>query len=178
MQEALGELGAERDAPAPLFTLSARTNLPHHSPHKSSVGGKAWGTSRVRRTFCSLAAPPASLPNVLSYLASSRLNIFMFSKKFYWIFALLDLNDWEAPCVLPTFSWSPSQGNSQGERRFCFCSKSTKPAAVPGEHSVLPALVHGKEQGWLLNTALTSQLQEKVQLHCINTSSTKILALQ
>lgn len=102
----------------------------------------------------------------------------MFSNKFYWIFVLLDLNDWEALCALLTFSRPLSQGTSQGERQFCFCSKSTKHAAVPGEHSVLPVLSHSKEQGCLLNTILTSQLQEKVQLCCINTSSAKIPAFQ
>lgn len=30
---------------------------------------------------------------MLSYLASSELNIFMFSNKFYWGFVLLDLNE-------------------------------------------------------------------------------------
>lgn len=45
--KALGKLGVEGDAPVPAFTLLASTNLPPHSPHTSSVGGKAWGTSRV-----------------------------------------------------------------------------------------------------------------------------------
>lgn len=31
--------GAEGDAPVPVFTLPACTNLPHHSLHKSGVGG-------------------------------------------------------------------------------------------------------------------------------------------
>lgn len=82
MHEALGEPGARGDAPAPAFTLPAHTNLPHHSPQKSGVGRMESGTNRVQKTFCSLAAPPASPPIVLSYLASSELNIFMFSNKF------------------------------------------------------------------------------------------------
>jgi len=72
MHKARGDPQPDGDAPAPAFTLPARTNLPHHSPHKSGMGGKAWGTSRVQRTFCSLAAPPASPPKVLSYLVSGE----------------------------------------------------------------------------------------------------------
>lgn len=69
----------------------ACTNLSHHSLHKSGVGGKACGTSRAQRTFCSLAAPPAPPGNMLSYLASSKLNIFIFSNKFYWVLHYLAL---------------------------------------------------------------------------------------
>lgn len=69
----------------------ACTNLSRHSLHKSLVGGKAWGTNRAQRTFCSLAAPHAPPHNTLSYLASSKLNIFKFSNKFYWVLHYLAL---------------------------------------------------------------------------------------
>lgn len=139
-----GEPRAEGDAPAPVFTSLACTNLPHHSLHKSLMGGKTWGTSRAQRTFCRLAAPHAPPHNTLGYLVSNKLNIFKFSNKFYWVLHYLALM-LRKLCVLPTFSWLLSQGISQGERQFCFCSKSTKHAAVPRKRSVVPVLIHSKE---------------------------------
>lgn len=145
MEEAQGKLGEEGDAPVPVFTLAACTNLPHHSLHKSGVGGNAWGTSRAQSTFCSLAAPRASPPNVLICLASSELNIFTSAAGFYGVF------------VLPPFmivklcgSSQPSLGCRHQELSkvkdgFVFCSKGTKHATMPGECLVLPELVHSKE---------------------------------
>lgn len=144
--------GAEGDAPVPVFTLPACTNLPHHSLHKSGVGGNVWGTSRAQRTFCSSAAPSASPPNVLSYLASSELNIVMSAASFYWVFVLplcmtAKLYVSSQPCLGCCHQALPEVTDG-----FAFCSRGTKHAAMPGEHSVLPELVHSEEWSWLFNS--------------------------
>lgn len=152
MDGALGKVGAEGDAPVPVFTPPCLHKPATSSLHKSGVGGNVWGTSRAQRTFCSSAAPCASPPNVLSYLASSELNIFMSAASFYWVFVLppsmiAKLHVSSQPCLGCCHQALPKVTDG-----FTFCSKGTKHAAMPGEHSALPELVHGEEWSWLFNS--------------------------
>lgn len=155
-----------------VFTLPTCTNLPHHSLHKSSVGGNVWGTSRAQRTFCSLSAPCASHPNVLSYLARVS---------------------YISPCqqqVFTGFLWYPPSrlGSSM-------CPHSLSLVAItnhfPRWQMVLLSAAKAQNMQPCLRSAqcslswsmvkneagssvFTAQLQE--MFHCVNNTSTKPLA--
>lgn len=186
MDKALGKLEAEGDASVSVFTLSACTKLPHQSLHKSGVGGNAWGTSRAQRTFCSLAAPCASPPNVLSYLASSELHIFMSAACFYWVFVVPPFMTGKLCVSSQLFRGCRHQALPEVTDGFALCCKGTKHAAT-GECLMLPELAHGEEWSWLLNSfncsalrkvPLCYQYQHKPTCISLRTWQNSVLSLQ
>lgn len=89
-----------------MLLLQSLPSLPAQTCHITGctnlVWEGTWGTSRAQRTFCSLAAPCASHPNVLSYLA--RVSYASSCQQQAFTGFLWYLPSWlEAPCVFTTF---------------------------------------------------------------------------
>lgn len=167
--KALGKLEAEGDAPVPVFTLHACTKLPHHILHKSSVGGNAWGTIRAQRTFCSLAAPCASPPNVLSYLASSELNIFMSAASFYWVFVVIPFTTGNFLCLHNLSLVAVTRHFPRLQMILLSAARAQNMQPLGKWWSLSWPMVKNEAGS---STVLTAQLQEK--FHCVNNTSTCI----
>lgn len=138
-----------------MLLLQSLPSLPAQTCHirgcTNLVWEGTWGTSRAQRTFCSLAAPCASHPNVLSYLA--RVSYASSCQQQAFTGFLWYLPSWlEAPCVFTTFLGCHHQALPEVTDGFAFCCKGTKHAAMPGERLVLLVLVPSEECNWIFNS--------------------------